>query len=108
MLIKLKLKLETGFLIKKCVVSVTQEISYPEKLQLIFSLKVTETVARRYSIKKVLLEISQNSQENTCARASFLIKLQAYRIPLVAGSKVTKCLWKNPVLIRLKTARTII
>ena len=27
--------------------------------------------------KKVLLEISQNSQENTCARASFLIKLQA-------------------------------
>ena len=27
--------------------------------------------------KKVLLEISQNTQENTCARASFLIKLQA-------------------------------
>ena len=27
------------------------------------------------SIKKVFLEISQNSQENTCARASFLIKL---------------------------------
>ena len=29
------------------------------------------------SVKKVLLEISQNSQENTCARDSFLIKLQA-------------------------------
>ena len=28
--------------------------------------------------KKVFLEISQNSQENTCARASFLIKLQAF------------------------------
>ena len=27
--------------------------------------------------KKVLLEISQNSQENTCAGDSFLIKLQA-------------------------------
>ena len=27
--------------------------------------------------KKVFLEISQNSQENTCARISFLIKLQA-------------------------------
>ena len=26
--------------------------------------------------KKVLLEISQNSQENTCARDSFLLKLQ--------------------------------
>ena len=31
----------------------------------------------RCSVKKMLLEISQNSQENTCARASFLIKLQA-------------------------------
>ena len=27
--------------------------------------------------KKVFLEISQNSQGNTCARVSFLIKLQA-------------------------------
>ena len=32
---------------------------------------------RRCSIKKVFLEILQNSQENTCARDSFLIKLQA-------------------------------
>ena len=29
------------------------------------------------SVKKVFLEISQNSQENTCGRVSFLIKLQA-------------------------------
>ena len=29
------------------------------------------------SVKKVFLEISENSQENTCARVSFLIKLQA-------------------------------
>ena len=27
------------------------------------------------SVKKVFLEISQNSLENTCARVSFLIKL---------------------------------
>ena len=27
--------------------------------------------------KKLFLEISQNSQENTCARVSFLTKLQA-------------------------------
>ena len=33
--------------------------------------------ARRCSVKKVLLAISQNSQESTCARVSFLIKLQA-------------------------------
>ena len=34
-----------------------------------------EAVARRCSVKKVFLEISQNSQENTFARVSFLIKL---------------------------------
>ena len=32
---------------------------------------------RRCSVKKVFLEISQNSQENTCDRVSFLIKLHA-------------------------------
>ena len=31
----------------------------------------TEAVARRRSLKKVLLEISQNSQEITCARDFF-------------------------------------
>ena len=30
---------------------------------------------QRCSVKKVFLEISQNSQESTCARVSFLIKL---------------------------------
>ena len=34
-------------------------------------------VAQSCSVKKVFLVISQNSQENTCARVSFLIKLEA-------------------------------
>ena len=32
---------------------------------------------QRSSAKKVFLEISQNSKENTCARVSFLVKVQA-------------------------------
>ena len=36
-----------------------------------------KAVAQRSSVKKVFLEISQNSQEITCVRVSFLIKLQA-------------------------------
>ena len=32
---------------------------------------------KRCSVKEAFSEISQNSQENTCARVSFLIKLQA-------------------------------
>ena len=35
----------------------------------------SEAVVRRSSLKKVFLEISQNSHENTCARDSFLITL---------------------------------
>ena len=31
----------------------------------------SETVVQRCSVKKVFLEISQNSQENTCAIVSF-------------------------------------
>ena len=73
----------------------------------------TGAVARSCSVKKVFLEISKNSQGNTCARVSFLIKLPetcnlikkealaqvfsckfckisknifSYRTPLVAGS----------------------
>ena len=35
---------------------------------------VFQNSLNRCSVKKVFLEISQNSQENICARASFLIK----------------------------------
>ena len=42
-----------------------------------FAKAYAEAVAQRCSVKKVLLEISQNSQANTCARVPFLIKLQA-------------------------------
>ena len=48
-------------------------------LKLIRSFLIQEAVAQRGSVKKVLLEISQNSQENTCARVAFSIKLQAFR-----------------------------
>ena len=41
-----------------------------------------EAVVQRCSAKKVFLEISQNSQENTCARVCFLIKLQASGLQL--------------------------
>ena len=39
-----------------------------------------EAVARRWSVKKVLLKISQNSQENTCARVSFFSSFTKKRL----------------------------
>ena len=41
-----------------------------------FDSQDSEVVACRRSEKKVPLKISQNSQENTCARVSFLINLK--------------------------------
>ena len=38
-----------------------------------------EAVVQRCSAKKVLLEISQNSKENTCTRVYFLIKLRLWQ-----------------------------
>ena len=38
--------------------------------------RTPEAVAQRCSVKKVFLEISHNSQENTCARVSFLSKFR--------------------------------
>ena len=35
---------------------------------------------KRCSVKKVFLNISQNSQENTCLGVSFLINLQAFEL----------------------------
>ena len=40
-------------------------------------IKLIEAVVRMCSVKKVFLEISHDSQENTCVSDSFLIKLQA-------------------------------
>ena len=41
-----------------------------------------EEATRGVPYKRVLLKISQNSQENTSARVSFLIKLLAYGLQL--------------------------
>ena len=42
----------------------------------------TKAVVPGCSVKKVFLEISQNSQENTCARVSFLMKFQPSALQL--------------------------
>ena len=47
-----------------------------------FSIQNSEAVVQVRSVKKVLLEISQNSQENTYTRVSFLIKLHAWGLQL--------------------------
>ena len=54
-------------------------------------METTQAVARMCSIKKVFRDILQISQENTCARVFFLMKLQAntfsHRTPPVAVSE---------------------
>ena len=53
-------------------------VSFPtDILSSLIIVKEPEGVAQTCSVKQLFLEISQNSQERTFARASFLIKLQA-------------------------------
>ena len=49
---------------------------YTIRATLTLSNIMSEEATRGVLLKKVFLRISQNSQENTCARVSFLIKLQ--------------------------------
>ena len=67
-------------------------VSYKKKLVHCFAEEInglvyiwtdhSEAVAQRCSVKKMFLELLQNSQENTCARVSFLIKLQTSGLQL--------------------------
>ena len=43
-----------------------------------WTILLSEAVTHRYTVKKVFLKFLQNSQDNTCVRVSFLIKLQAF------------------------------
>ena len=49
---------------------------FSELVVFFHKLEKSEAVVLRCSLKTVFLEIWQNSQENTCLRVSFLIKLQ--------------------------------
>ena len=55
------------------------------------SLRKREAVVQSCYIKQVFLKISQNSQENICARALFLIKLQATLASLLKKRLWHKC-----------------
>ena len=92
------------------VFKLSRENTQPENMcDIIF--ENIEAVVQRCSVKKVFLEISQNSQENACARVSYFeikipstLKAQAFscefceifkntflhRTPLVAASENTK------------------
>ena len=49
-----------------------------------------EAVARRCSVKKLLLEILQNSQEKTCPRVSFLIKVTLAQVFFCEFCEISK------------------
>ena len=56
-----------------------------------------EAVVQRCSVKRVFLKIWGNSQENTSARVSFLMKLQGWGtdIQIFDMNKQTQNIWKT-------------
>ena len=76
-----------------------QPLSLSRRISTLFSDKVvlhkyfhlvSEAIARSYSVKKVFLETSQNSQKNTCARVYFLIKLEASACNFIKKETLTQ------------------
>ena len=57
--------------------------------------KSPETAIGVVLLKEVFLKISINSQENTCARVSFLIKLQASDLQLYQKKTLALCFLVN-------------
>ena len=62
---------------------------------------VLEAVVQGCTVKKVFSKIPQNSQENTCARVSLLIKLQA------SGQNCSKLIWFDKIKYLFQGTRTI-
>ena len=67
-----------GFIFRVKLLKKSSESSKQDDCYLV----LLEAVVQRCSAKKVFLEILQNSQENACARVTFLIKLQAWGLQL--------------------------
>ena len=65
------------------------------------SWKVPEAVTQRCSVRKVFLEIPQNSQENTCARAKKRLWHRCFPVNFAKFLR-TPFLWKTPGLLLLK------
>ena len=65
-------------------------VEYCNNNQIISVRQFSEAVTQRCSVKKVFLKISRNLQENTCARFSFLIKLQASGLQLYKKETLAK------------------
>ena len=70
----------------------------------VFSDNFAEAATGGLLLEKLFLEISQNSQENTCVRVSFLKKLPRHfliKLPLASvyvippGKRMSVILWKS-------------
>ena len=71
----------------------------------------SEAVVQWCSVKKMLLKISQNSQENTCAKAFFLKKLQAPHMEIQNSHSqvfLNSCSERFPKIHRKHQCRSIV
>ena len=72
-----------SIVLRKFIQKALLSFSYlPHRLFFFFYSPFQEAATRGVLCKKVFLKILQHSQENTCARASLLIKLQAAPVTL--------------------------
>ena len=79
-----------NFLLQKYLIAQSPLLCLQKNFIMDVPFYTSEVVVRKYSVKKLLLKISQNSQENTCVRVSFLIKFQASACNLIKKETLTQ------------------
>ena len=72
-IIRYKIGLSKAWSLTPCLRWVQVWICILSQLQFSLAILYSEAVVRRCSVKKLFLEILQNSQENTCARVSLFL-----------------------------------
>ena len=83
-------KFMVNFLLQKYLIAQSPLLCLQKNFIMDVPFYTSEVVVRKYSVKKLLLKISQNSQENTCVRVSFLIKFQASACNLIKKETLTQ------------------
>ena len=83
-------KFMMNFLLQKYLIAQSPLLCLQKNFIMDVPFYTSEVVVRKYSVKKLLLKISQNSQENTCVRVSFLTKFQASACNLIKKETLTE------------------
>ena len=79
------IKCNSYYKMRRLLLIATVQAAQIKSFESSFNVLIAESVVQRCKFKKLFLKIPQNSQENTCARVSFIVKLQTPFLQITSG-----------------------